>query len=97
MPYYSTDILKTVVDNHFLNGVSRVTTETFLALNALTVQEFRHVLRTAGAIPEQYQHDSAEEKAYGKAADVLVACCFERLGMVFEVVVERSDRPDVIA
>jgi hypothetical protein len=52
-------------------------------------------LRLCGAIPEEYGHDSTEEKLYSKYTDVLIAKSFEVIGLTSIVVKERADTADV--
>lgn len=54
-------------------------------------------LRTAGAIPEQYNHDSSEEKLYSKYTDALLSAAFTSMGMRSIVLTERADAADVEA
>ncbi len=52
-------------------------------------------LRLCGAIPEQYDHDSSEEKLYSKYTDVIISKSFEALGIRSIVLTERADSADV--
>jgi type II restriction enzyme len=52
-------------------------------------------LRLCGAIPEQYRHDSSEEKLYSKYTDVVISKSFEILGITSLVLKERADAADV--
>ena len=52
-------------------------------------------LRTCGAIPESYGHDSSEEKLYSKYTDCLLAETFRSIGFESLVLRERSDVADV--
>jgi len=52
-------------------------------------------LRFCGAIPEQYGHDSTEEKLYSKYTDIVIAKAFEAMGLTSIVVKERADAADV--
>jgi len=52
-------------------------------------------LRLCGAIPEQYGHDSSEEKLYSKYTDVVISKSFETLGITSLVLKERADAADV--
>jgi len=55
----------------------------------------RSHLRLCGAIPEEYPHDSSEEKLYSKYTDVLASLAFASLGIRSVVLVERGDAADV--
>jgi len=52
-------------------------------------------LRLCGAIPEEYGHDSTEEKLYSKYTDVVIAKSFEVMGITSMVIKERADTADV--
>lgn len=54
-------------------------------------------IRTCGALPEDYNHDSSEEKLYSKYTDILLAASFAHLGLQSLVVRERADAADVEA
>jgi len=54
-------------------------------------------LRLCGAIPEEYGHDSSEEKLYSKYTDVLISEAFSAIGLMSAVIVERADIADVQA
>lgn len=97
VPTTDTDILASIVDRLAQGGLHAVSAATVDALRTVSDRQLQRTLRTAGAIPERYACDSKEEKAYGKAADALVAVALERLGFVSELVTARSNRPDVIA
>ncbi len=52
-------------------------------------------LRLCGAIPEQYGHDSSEEKLYSKYTDVVLSKSYEAIGLTSLVLAERADAADV--
>lgn len=52
-------------------------------------------LRLCGAIPEQYGHDTSEEKLYSKYTDALLAVAFRSIGLTSLVLTERADAADV--
>lgn len=52
-------------------------------------------LRLCGAIPEQYGHDSSEEKLYSKYTDVVISKSYEAIGLASRVLTERADAADV--
>jgi hypothetical protein len=54
-------------------------------------------LRLSGDIPEQYDHDSSEEKLYSKYTDALLAETYRNLGFKSIVLTERADAADVDA
>lgn len=53
-------------------------------------------LENAGSIPEEYKHDSSEEKLYAKYCDFLIFGFFQLLGMEARLCEERGDYADVI-
>lgn len=54
-------------------------------------------LRLCGDIPEQYAHDSSEEKLYSKYTDILLAQTYRHIGLRSLVLTERGDAADVEA
>ena len=54
-------------------------------------------LRTCGDIPENFNHDSTEEKLYSKYTDCLLSECFQKFKLQSKVLEERSDSADVEA
>lgn len=54
-------------------------------------------LRLSGDIPEQYSHDSSEEKLYSKYTDALLCETYKFLGFKSLVLTERADAADVDA
>lgn len=54
-------------------------------------------LRLCGAIPEQYEHDSSEEKLYSKYTDALISEALFAIGLQSAVLDARGDSADVQA
>lgn len=54
-------------------------------------------LRLCGSIPEEYEHDSSEEKLYSKYTDNLLSFAFKEIGLKSIVLTERADAADVEA
>lgn len=52
-------------------------------------------LRLCGAIPEQYGHDSSEEKLYAKYTDFVIHKAYVMIGFSSLVIRERADAADV--
>lgn len=52
-------------------------------------------LRLCGAIPEEYGHDTSEEKLYSKYTDVIIHQAFQTIGFTSVVLKERADVADV--
>jgi type II restriction enzyme len=59
-----------------------------------SVALFDHLL-LCGAIPEEYRHDTSEEKLYSKYTDTLLAAAFRHIGLTSLVLTERADAADV--
>ena len=53
-------------------------------------------LRLCGTMPEQYRHDSSEEKLYSKYTDAIISEAFTFIGMKSAVITARADAADVI-
>lgn len=54
-------------------------------------------LYLCGAIPEEYGHDTSEEKLYSKYTDTLLSAAFCQIGLTSIVLTERADAADVEA
>lgn len=52
-------------------------------------------LRLCGAIPEEYGHDSSEEKLYSKYTDIVIHEAYTSMGFTSIVLKERADVADV--
>jgi len=52
-------------------------------------------LRLCGAIPEEYGHDTSEEKLYSKYTDAVISESYEAMGLTSLVLKERADVADV--
>jgi type II restriction enzyme len=59
--------------------------------------EFTPIVTEIGAIPEDIGHDSTEEKLYAKVSDIVLAKCFQELGLRASVNKERANCADVLA
>ena len=66
-------------------------------VGGLSDDDFIYTVSVIGIIPESIEHDSSEEKLYSKASDVVLAECFNRLGLSSRVLLERGDSADIIA
>jgi len=55
------------------------------------------IITEIGSIPEDIGHDSSEEKLYAKVSDIILAKCFQELGLRSSVNKERANCADVIA
>jgi type II restriction enzyme len=63
----------------------------------LDKRELIPITTEIGAIPEDIGHDSSEEKLYAKVSDIVLAKCFQELGLKSSVNKERSNCADVVA
>jgi type II restriction enzyme len=54
-------------------------------------------LRLCGAVPEQYEHDSSEEKLYSKYTDALISESLVAMGLQSSLINNRADAADVQA
>lgn len=54
-------------------------------------------LRVCGAMPEQYGHDSSEEKLYSKYTDAVITDSLAALGLRSAIITARADAADVQA
>lgn len=59
------------------------------------IQRLLTHIRLCGNIPEEYSHDSSEEKLYSKYTDTILAHAFEAIGIKSLVLTERADAADV--
>jgi len=63
----------------------------------LKKDELVPIITEIGAIPEDIGHDSSEEKLYAKVSDIVLAKCFQELGLKSSVNKERANCADVVA
>ena len=63
----------------------------------LSKQDFVSIVFEIGSIPESIEHDSSEEKLYSKASDIVLARCFQEIGLQSVVLKERNNCADVLA
>lgn len=85
------------ISGHFGNDAQKVEEEIGKELRKEGVGALLDHIRTCGALPESYGHDSSEEKLYSKYTDVLLAEAFAFIGMKSVVLRERADSADVEA
>lgn len=63
---------------------------------SLGKKNLKELIKEIGAIPEDIEHDSSEEKLYSKVTDILLAKTFHTLGIQATVNKERANCADVI-
>ena len=85
------------ISGRFGQDTARVIDELKEEINRDGVIALLDHLRLCGAIPEQYGHDTSEEKLYSKYTDALLAAAFDHMGMTSIVLDERADAADVEA
>src|SRR5574344_1037654 len=64
---------------------------------SLSKNDFIPLVSEIGTIPESIGHDSTEEKLYSKVSDIILAKCFQELGLKATVLRERANSADVEA
>lgn len=64
---------------------------------SLSKNNFIPLVTEIGSIPESIEHDSTEEKLYSKVSDIVLAKCFQELGLKSTVLRERANSADVEA
>ena len=63
----------------------------------LSKKELMPLIIEAGSIPESIKHDSAEEKLYTRATEIILAKSFQEIGLKAETIKKRSGCADFIA
>jgi type II restriction enzyme len=81
----------------FGDDSTRMVDELRADIVASGVQALTDHLRLCGAIPEQYGHDSTEEKLYSKYTDAVVSEALTAMGLRSTIIAERADAADVQA
>lgn len=61
-------------------------------IKSLAKNEFIEIVKEIGTIPEIIEASSTEEKLYSKASDIVLARCFNELGLKAKAVSERGNR-----
>ena len=64
-------------------------------IGGITKEALSLELLNCGMIPEQYSHDSSEEKLWAKYCDILLSLAFNFLGIQSQVIRARGDSADV--
>lgn len=67
------------------------------ALFSLSKEQLLPLIKEIGAIPENIDHDSTEEKLYAKTTDIILAKCFHELGLHADITKERANCADIVA
>lgn len=66
-------------------------------VDALNKADISEILLNVGAIPQSVKPSSTEEKLYSKATDIILARCFDELGLDGRILESRGNSADVIA
>lgn len=66
-------------------------------INSLKKGDFIEIVKEIGTIPEIIEASSTEEKLYSKASDIVLARCFNEIGLKAKAVSERGNSADIIA
>lgn len=90
--YWINEIQK--LSGNFYDDFSRLDVELKIETKDQVSILLDHV-RLCGNIPEEYSHDSSEEKLYSKYTDCILSLCFTEIGLKSLVVQERADIADV--
>lgn len=85
------------ISGNFGADAQRLESEINAELKKDGVSRLLDHVRTCGTLPEDYGHDSSEEKLYSKYTDILLAASFAQIGLKSLVVRERADAADVEA
>ncbi|OXE36266.1 MAG: restriction endonuclease [Phenylobacterium zucineum] len=85
------------ISGHFGNDSTRIEHELNQETQSEGINSILDHLRLAGSIPEQYGHDSSEEKLYSKYTDAILSTSFTHIGLNSTVLTERGDAADVEA
>ncbi len=83
------------LSGNFGDDYDRLNAELETEIKSKGVSALLSHLRLCGAIPEDYGHDSSEEKLYSKYTDALLSQTFRSMGFKSLVLQERADAADV--
>jgi len=85
------------ISGRFGEDIARVETELTAEIQQEGSAALLDHLHLCGAIPEEYGHDTSEEKLYSKYTDALLSATFRQIGLTSIVLTERADAADVEA
>lgn len=66
-------------------------------IKSLNKEDFIEIVKEIGTIPEIIEASSTEEKLYSKASDIVLARCFNEIGLKARAVSERGNSADILA
>lgn len=93
--YWVSEIKK--LSGNFSNDTEKMVDELGIELKQNGSNALIDHLRLCGSIPEEYEHDSSEEKLYSKYTDNLLSFSYQSIGLKSIVLTERADAADVEA
>jgi len=91
--YWISEIEK--LSGQFSDDTDKLSKELSAEIKSEGISTLLDHLRLCGDIPEQYNHDSSEEKLYSKYTDSLLSETYKAFGMRSLVMTERADAADV--
>lgn len=91
--YWIEEIKK--LSGHFFNDTKKMQEELTIEFKNYGADRLLSHVRLCGNIPEEYKHDSSEEKLYSKYTDTILAEAFRYLNIKSLVLNERADAADV--
>lgn len=91
--YWISEIEK--LSGQFSDDTDKLSKELSAEIKSEGISTLLDHLRLCGDIPEQYNHDSSEEKLYSKYTDSLLSETYKAFGMKSLVMTERADAADV--
>ena len=83
------------IGNNFEVASEKIAKNIKLEIDSEGIDALLGHLRLCGAIPEQYRHDSSEEKVYSKYTDIVIHEAFVAMGFSSLVLKVRADVADV--
>lgn len=66
-------------------------------INSLSKTDFIEIVKEIGTIPEVIEASSTEEKLYSKSSDIVLARCFNEIGLKAQALSERGNSADIVA
>ncbi len=91
--YWINEIKK--LSGNFVNDTEKLQQELKSEIAEFGIERLLLHIRLCGNIPEEYKHDSSEEKLYSKYSDTILAYAFNSIGINSLVLTERADAADV--
>jgi hypothetical protein len=83
------------LSGNFVNDFEKLEAELINEVKAGGINVLKDHLRLCGSIPEEYGHDSSEEKLYSKYTDCILSLVFREMGFESLVITQRANAADV--